>query len=151
MSPSEFVQWAESYFSKITTAIAAEIQATVETAPGPALREVKHWLQVNKSPGQYVGVNTLYEAARATGSALKSAGERSGFDVQCECCEAKWSYLQGVRDTCPHCGFAYIETYNNQLAKSLGKTGNPGYDERLKKARRKWEATLERRPVGSRL
>jgi hypothetical protein len=139
MSPSEFVQWAESYFTKITTAIGAEIEATVETAPPAALREVKHWLQVNKSPGQYVGVNTLYEAARATGSALKTAANRAGFEVQCECCEAKWSYLQGTRDTCPHCGFAYIETYTNLLAKREGKTGNPGYDERLSRVRRKLE------------
>jgi hypothetical protein len=149
MSPAEFVQWAESYFTKITTAIAAEIEATIETAPPAALREVKHWLQVNKSPGQYVGVNTLYEAAGATGSSLRTFEARGGFDVQCDICGSKWSYLQGTRDVCPHCGFAYIWTYNNALAVSLGKTENAGYGEKVEAARRKWEAKLEKRPVGS--
>ena len=135
MTAIEFTDWTQQYFAKVTDSIATDIEEVVKRAPSSALVAIKNWLRANMSPGQFVGVNSVYQAARETGSSLTTS-DRRGFDVTCPACSAKWNYFQGVRDVCPHCGFPQIQEQNRRMAKSFEHSW-PRYDEELKRAKKR--------------
>lgn len=111
MRSDEFVKFAQEYWRKLSeegnAKIVEEIARVISGASPAGRRVIKEHLEKTIPPSRLLGVADLYEAARTVQAPLKRR-ELRGFDITCDCCGRMYTYTQGVRDVCAHCGFPAI-------------------------------------------
>lgn len=121
-----------SYWVRVAEhqAILDAIADRVAQCSPAALKAIYAKMQELFPPGKAVGVSDVIQAARESGSSLKSYIPQS-YRVVCEACNTEFTYLQGggrvgdnyqgPTDLCPRCDMPYHETILFRRYKGLNR------------------------------